>query len=164
MTALLTGALLVTGVIACGDRTSVSKSPVSRSSNVADSGSGRVALEYMRAIARGDFKAAIPLVAPSQRAILEAVALGQGPGTLPAVTGEVSLGEVVEDGDSATVSILGKMCRTGPASAKSTSAPVADCVENHDPKTHSPVFVVHLAKDKKTGWNVVLNFGATDQP
>jgi hypothetical protein len=159
MTALLTGVLLVTCVMACGDRKSESKSP-----NVVDSGSGRVALEYMRAIARGDFKAAVPLVARSQRAILEAVALGQGPGTLPEVTGEVSLGEVVEDGDSATVSILGKMCRKSPASVKLTSAPVTDCVENHDPKTDSPVFVVHLAKEEKAGWTVVLNFAGADKP
>ncbi|MER7004114.1 tetratricopeptide repeat protein [Dactylosporangium sp. NPDC000555] len=128
------------------------------------SGSGQVALEYIRAVARGDFKAAIPLVAPNQRMILEAIALGQGPGSLPAVTGEVSLGEVVEDGDTATVSILGKMCRTGPASAGSTSAPVTDCIEDHDPKTKSPVFVVHLAREEKTGWKVVLNFAATGKP
>lgn len=159
MTMALTAILLVAGAAACGDRASVSPSP-----RKGDSGSGQVALEYMRAVARGDFKAAIPLVAPNQRAVLEAVALGQGPGTLPEVTGDVSVGEVVEDGDSATVSILGKMCRTGRAPATSSPAPVTDCIENRDPKTDSPVFLVHLAKDEKTGWNVVLNFAAANKP
>jgi len=159
MTTALTGVLLVACVVACGDRAADSRSP-----NAADSGSGRVALAYMRAVARGDFKAAAPFVAPKQRAILEAVALGQGPGTLPEVTGDVSVGEVVEDGDSATVSILGKLCRTGPASATSASAPATNCVENRDPKTDSPLFLVHLAKDGNTGWNVILNFAAADKP
>ncbi|MCF6476776.1 hypothetical protein FAF44_51930 [Nonomuraea sp. MG754425] len=121
-----------------------------------------MALEYTRAVARGDFKAAIPLVVPSQRVLLEAVTLGQGPGTLPKVTGEVSLGEVLEDGDNATVSILGKMCRTEVAAESSTSAPTTDCIENYDLKTDSPVFLVHLARDAATGWKVVFNLDAAD--
>jgi hypothetical protein len=162
LTSWLTGVLLIACVTACGDQMGTTSGPTSP--NAVDSGSGRVALEYTRAVARGDFEAAIPLVAPSQRVILEAIALGQGPKTLPEVTGEVSLGEVVEDGDSATVSMLGKMCRTEVASESSTSAPVSDCIENYDPKTDSPVFLVHLAREDATGWKVVFNFAAADKP
>ncbi|WP_067135118.1 hypothetical protein [Microtetraspora malaysiensis] len=161
LTAWLTGVLLISCVTACVDQMGTTSGHTLPSA--VDSGSGRVALEYTRAVARGDFQAAIPLVAPSQREILKAVALGQGPRTLPEVTGEVSLGEVVEDGDSATVSILGKMCRTEVASKNSTSAPVTDCIENYDPKTDSPVFLVHLAREDATGWKVVFNFAAADK-
>jgi hypothetical protein len=162
LTAWLTGALLIACVTACVDQAGTATGPTSP--NAVDFGPGPVALEYMRAIARGDFKAAIPLVAPSQRAMLEAVALGQGPNTLPKVTGEVSVGEVVEDGDSATVSILGKMCRAEAAADGSTSTPGTDCVENHDPKTDSPVFLVHLGREDAVGWKVVFNFAAADRP
>ncbi|MBM0277626.1 nuclear transport factor 2 family protein [Micromonospora tarensis] len=162
LTAWLTGALLIACVAACGNPTGTAAEP--KSSNQVDSGPGPVALEYMRAVARGDFKAAIPLVAPSQRAVLEAIALGQGPKTLPEVTGDVSVGEVVEEGDRATVSIVGKMCRARAAAGSSTSTPASDCVENDDPRTKSPVFLLHLAREDATGWKVIFNFAATSGP
>lgn len=162
LTAWLTGAVLIASVAACADHTG-GKSR-SASPSVTASKPGPVALAYMRAIARGDFKAAIPLVAPNQRAVLQALALGQGPGTLPTVTGDVSVGAVTEDADSATVSILGTLCRGGTSAGPSTSPSGPDCIENHDPKTDSPVFLVHLARQGTAGWSVVLNFGAAGGP
>ena len=120
---------------------------------------GPVALEYTRAIARGDYDAAVLLVSPNRQGILEALALGQGPGTLPTVSGDVSVGEVVESGDSATVSVLGKMCRTETARNEVTLA--SDCIENHDRKTDSPLFLVHLSRGKSPGWKVVFNLAVS---
>ncbi|MEK8109729.1 hypothetical protein NKG94_45380 [Micromonospora sp. M12] len=67
------------------------------------------------------------------------------------------MGEVVENGNKASVSILGKMCRTEVAPRSATSAPPTNCIENHDPKTDSPVFLVHLAREDATGWKVIFS-------
>lgn len=158
----LTGALLLAYATGCANQSGTATEPTS--APAADSRPGPVALQYMQAIARGDLKAAIPLVATSQRAMLEAVALGQGPDTLPKITGEVSIGDVAEKGDNATVSFLGKLCRSGAVTDGSRLTPGTDCVENHDPKTKSPIFLVHLAREAAVGWKVVLNFAAAARP
>jgi hypothetical protein len=46
----------------------------------------------------------------------------------------------------------------------STSALVTDCIENYDPTTQSPTFLVHPAREDATGWKVVFNFPAADKP
>jgi len=51
---------------------------------------------------------------------------------------------VMVSGVSATVSFVGKMCRNEKGQNGSTTAP--SCVENDDPKTDSPLFLVHLSR------------------
>ena len=116
----------------------------------ADPAVGRVALAYLRAVMRNDYDAALPMVASEQRDVLKALALGDGTGKRAKVTADVSVGEVVVDGDRASVSIVGRLCRRVGGGAP-------DCVENDDPRTDSPMFRVSLVKQR--GWKVVYNFG-----
>ena len=164
---LLAGALLAAGIVACGasgrpePASHTVAAPVRPSPTAAAAGdAGPVALAYLRAIIRNDYDAALPLVVPSQREIVKALALGQGPGTLPKLSAEVAVGEVVVAGDTATVSIVGRMCRT--EAHPSGPAPPADCVENEDPKTDLPVFLIHLTREHAKGWKVVYDFQAPD--
>jgi len=116
----------------------------------ADPEAGRVALAYLRAVLRNDYDAAVPLVASEQRQVLKALALGDWTGRRPKVTADVEVGEVQVNGNRASVSIVGRLCR-------SVAGGAPDCVKNDDPRTDSPMFRVSLVKQR--GWKVVYNFG-----
>jgi hypothetical protein len=116
----------------------------------ADPAAGRIALAYVRAIMGNDYDAALPLVASDQREILKALALGQGPGTLPTLSADLDVGEVVVSGDRATVSFVGSMCRTTAPRRGAESKP--ECIENEDPGTDSQAFRVQLVRE--AGWKV----------
>lgn len=89
-------------------------------------------MTYMRAIMRNDYDAALPLVASNQREVLKALALGQGPGTQPTLSADLEVGEVVVSGGSATVALVGRMCRT--EARRNGPKPRSERIENQDPK------------------------------
>src|SRR4051794_25943966 len=120
-----------------------------------DPTAGRIALAYVRAIMRNDYDAALPLVASDQREMLKALALGQGPGTLPTLTADLRVGEVAVSGNRATVSFVGRMCRT--EARRRGTEPKTDCIENEDAKTASPVFRIRLVQE--AGWKVAFEAG-----
>lgn len=115
---------------------------------------GAVALAYMRRVARGEFASAATYVVPSQRGILDALALGTGPGTSPRVWGDVSVGRQVVSGDVATVSLVGRLCRMAAATGGRRANP--ECIEERDVRTSSPLFLVHLARTSSAGWRVTF--------
>jgi hypothetical protein len=151
-------ALLATNLAACemaGSRQSERPS-VDHESDVA----GRVALDYLHAIGRGDYDAAIPLVMPDQRDLLRAIALGNGHGTLPRVTADLRIGKVDRSGDRATVTALGRLCRSEQVPPGAPQPP-SECVENSDPQTDSPIFSVHLVRGDDAHWRVHYDLGAS---
>lgn len=123
-------------------------------SPVSSGGPGAVALEYMRAVVRGDLKSAAEYVLPDQKGMLQALALGAGPGTIARVWGNVSLGRVETSDDSATASFLGTMCRS--ASGGAGTPADTECIEEHDVRTSSPQFLVHLARVSPVEWRVTF--------
>jgi hypothetical protein len=150
LTVLLVGTALAASMAACGGRQGTATATPSTSS--VHTMPGPVALEYMRDITRSDLKAASLLVSPSQRGMVDAIALGNGrKNSLPHMSGELSIGKISEDGDTATVSLLGKMCRS--ESVKSTT----ECIENDDPITPSPAFLVRLKRNVKSEWEVYFD-------
>src|SRR3954465_11204769 len=102
-------ALGACGVVACGaDAKREPESPtstVTATAPASDQTAGRIALACMRAIVRNDYDAALPLVASDQREMLKALALGQGPGTLPTLSANLAVGEVVVSGNRASVTL-----------------------------------------------------------
>jgi hypothetical protein len=112
----------------------------------------------MRAIMRNDYDAALPLVASDQREMLKALALGQGPGTLPTLSADLEVGEVVVSGNRATVSFVGRMCRT--EARRNGPKPQTECIENEDPKTDSPVFRIQLVRE--ADWKVAYGVQGAD--
>lgn len=125
-----------------GDTGGAEPSPSSKRVDQSDPGS--VAVAYTTDFAAGNYDAAKTLLNPAQHGILEAIALGARgqPGTT--AHGELAAGRRDVDGDTGIVSLIGKLCRgTGPAS--SPNAP-PECIENSDPDTESPLFLVHLIK------------------
>jgi hypothetical protein len=153
-------ALLAVGMVACGadNRRPEPGSPTATAAATRPAGdpaAGRVALAYMRAIMRNDYDAALPLVASDQREMLKALALGQGPGTLPTLRADLTVGEVAVSGNRATVSFVGRMCRT--EARRRGSKPKTDCIENEDAKTASPVFRIRLVQE--AGWKVAFEAG-----
>ena len=153
---LATAALLGGALAGCGAEKAAAPAATAAATATpvaTDPAAGRVALTYVRAIMANDYDAALPLVVANQREVLKALALGQGPGTLPKVTADVTVGEVRVDGARASVSILGRLCRTD---ARRDARP--QCIENHDPDTESPLFRVSLVRER--GWKVMYDFAA----
>ncbi len=108
---------------------------------------------YMDAILEGDFNAAAQWVTPEQQGIVQALGLGRGPGTLPEITGRVGIGSVVATGETtASVALVGSMCRTVPSRGDQVSDP--ECVTNHDPRTDLPYFVVQVRRISQHDWKV----------
>ena len=104
----------------------------------------------MRAIMAGDFNKAATYVLKEQQDFMKALALSTGRGTLLKMSGAISVGKVVVQGQDATVILVGRMCRTqkgGPAQPQ--------CVENKDPNTASPIFTIHLIH-VAGGWQIAL--------
>jgi len=154
-------ALLAVSVVACGTDSREPESPTASRTTTGpadDERAGRVALMYMRAIVRNDYDAALPLVASNQRDVLKALALGQGPGTLPTLSANLKVGQVAVSGGSATVMLVGRMCRM--EARRNSSKPRAECIENEDPMTDSPEFRIRMVRD--AGWKVAFGSLGTD--
>ena len=63
-----------------------------------------------------------------------------------------------------TTTVPSNAATVRPTMCNPRPTPGTDRVENHDPKTDSPVFLVHLAREDAVGWKVVFNFAAADRP
>lgn len=105
------------------------------------------ALRYIKAVLVGNYTVAVPLVAPEQRGVLQAIALGAHKNP-PAARSDVRVGGVKINGPLATVTFVGTMCRPG---AKPHSQ---QCISNSDPGSSSPIFTVKLARERGK-WYVI---------
>ena len=79
---------------------------------------------------------------------LSSASTGRAPGSDGSRDGALTVGGISMAGDSATVSIIGKLCLTKPASG--SDGPSTTCVHNSEPTSSAPVFLVHL-RWKRTG-------------
>jgi len=155
------GALVVMALAGCsaapdGGAPSESAPPASAAPVTAAPGSpGDVALSYMVDVARGDFTSAAQYVLPDEQGMVQALALGDGSGVTPRVWGDVALGTVESSGDSATVTFVGRLCRSA-SGAPGDSPPDAECIEEHDEKSSSPYFLLHLARTPSAEWRVTF--------
>lgn len=112
----------------------------------------RVAVAYLDAVRAGDLATAATHVVAPDRPIVQAMGLSAGTRLSASVTGHVRPGSVTVRGHRAAVVFVGRMCRP-------TERPgVRDCVENADPHTRNPVFVVRLA-ERRGRWQVTLGPG-----
>ncbi|MBO9556023.1 hypothetical protein [Cellulomonas sp.] len=150
------GTLVVMALAGCsaapdGDTPSASAAPVT----AAPGSPGDVALRYMVDVARGDFTSAAQYVLPGEEGMVQALALGDGTGVTPRVWGDVALGTVESSGDSATVTFVGRLCRSA-SGAPGDSPPDAECIEEHDEKSSSPYFLLHLARTPSAEWRVTF--------
>jgi len=105
-----------------------------------------IALRYIDAVLRGDLKSAAPLVAPEQRGVIQAIALGMNDQEKPPPSA-VKIGEVRVSGSVAVVSLIGRMCRN-------TGHSRPDCVHNSNPATTSDLFLLKLAREQGS-WFIV---------
>lgn len=114
----------------------------------------KAAQGYMDALLIGDYNSASGWVVAEQQGIVKALGLGRGPGTLPTMSGNVRVGNIVPTGtNTAYATMVGTMCRTAPAEG-SGAAPKPECVSNKDPATSFPYFTVQLIGTAQTGWKV----------
>lgn len=158
---------------ACSEASSV-ESPGVRSSP------GQTAVEYVNALAAGDYERAIAFVTPAERYVLEAIAAGDPPtGTAK----NIAIGSETVTGNSAVVILTGTLCSaaggseggsTGSGGVASSSPPAetgaesgdaprgADgrCTTNHDPHSADPMFRVLLKQVPSTDrWFVTFDLG-----
>lgn len=112
---------------------------------------GQVALAYVRALFSGDFDRAQALVDPGSRAAFQLVALGMDPKLVTAR--DLGIGSTVVNGDRASTTILGTICRAGGA----TPGLADDCLTNNDPSTSNPIFKVALVRRSDGAWMVTLD-------
>lgn len=118
-------------------------------------GPGAVATSYLHAVMEADFAAASTYVNADQRDVIKALGLSAGPGTLEQVSGDVSVGRLDVQGETATVVFVGRLCRVSVGVAGPAASTATDCVENRDAAAQAPVFTVHLAHGP-AGWQVAL--------
>ncbi len=145
-------------VVSCAPRESPSSplgtAKASRSEGAIDRGNpGDVALRFTELVASGDFAGAQQFVVPSQRGVLDALALGADTDSQAKADVKLAVGEIRTSKGSATVSLVGTLCKpsTSPAGASM-------CVENRDPGTANPAFLVRLERGADERWYV--RFGA----
>lgn len=143
---VLTALLVATALLgACGSGASGAKPSAPTSSSPASAnGPDGVATAYMHAVMAGDFTKASTYVAPDQRDVIKALGMSTGPGTLVKMTGKVSPGKTLRNGDQAVVVFVGRMCRVAKDQSGGTSSP--DCTQNKDANSENPAFRVQLTR------------------
>lgn len=102
---------------------------------------GVVARQYAVDFFSGRFNAANLDVAVSQRALMPVLSAGITPGSVS--EHNIQVGSVDITLPTADVVLTGQLCSTG-SKQKLTSK--AKCIQNTDPHSKNPIFVVHLVK------------------
>lgn len=136
-------------VILCGLSTMVAMIP-SCSAAADSSNPATVAEEYAGLLARGELEKAALHVVVEQREMVKALALG-GPDGPAQLTGELHVANIVSQDGRATATLVGRLCRVQPGVAAQPQ-----CVENDDPHTVDPLFVLQLVETPGDSWQVVF--------
>lgn len=118
-----------------------------------------VASSYFNAVIDGDYETAAQWVVGRYRGVVQALGLGSSAGQAE-VTGDVSVGNLQLTGDTpagatATVTFVGRMCRT-PPSSEAAPSPQQECIDNDDPHTKLPYFIIHMVQTVDDGWRVTF--------
>lgn len=111
---------------------------------------GQVAVAYTTALANGNFAEARGYVVVEDRGIIDALALTA---SKQHTSADVSVGLVDESGDTAVVSLVGRLCRSSPGE----SGDDLTCVTNENSTAAPPAFTVYLERQTTGVWQISLH-------